>query len=120
MQAVLCAWQQKQPEPVPEEPPEEDASVKEKEYSFNPLQAEKEIKVGDYYQKKGNYKAAAMRYSEATKWNPGGADAWLKLGDMRERLNDLKAAKEAWSKYIELAPDAKKAADIKRKLRKSG
>src|SRR5450631_1397946 len=41
-----------------QEPPEEDAGLKEKEYSFNPLQAQKELTAGGFYYKKGNYKAA--------------------------------------------------------------
>src|SRR5271166_4424975 len=53
-------------------PPEEDTSVGvNKEYGFNPLQAHKEIAVGNQYFKKGKYRAAAGRYEEATKWNSG-------------------------------------------------
>src|SRR5687767_3318560 len=57
-------------EPKQQEPPEEDESLVEKEYSFNPLQAAKEMKIGDYYAKKGNHRAAAGRYQEATRWEP--------------------------------------------------
>src|ERR1700689_1894606 len=32
-----------------QEPPEEDESIKPKTYSFNPLEAEKDLKVGFYY-----------------------------------------------------------------------
>ncbi len=101
-----------------QEPPEEDAGEKPKEYSFNPLQAEKEMKVGAYYFKKGSYKAAARRYREATKWNPTFADAFLRLGESEEKLKDDKSAHEAYSKYLELAPDAKDAASIRKKLDK--
>jgi tetratricopeptide (TPR) repeat protein len=99
-----------------EEPPEEDDTAKPKEYAFNPLQAAKEIEVGDFYLKKGSYGSAIKRYTEATRWNPTLAEAYLKLGDAEAKFKDQKAAKEAYSKYLELAPDAKNAAAVKKKL----
>src|ERR1039458_1304928 len=50
-------------------PPEEDKSIAVPVYGFNPLQAQKEINVGNQYFKKGSYRAAAGRFEEATKWN---------------------------------------------------
>ena len=99
-------------------PPEEDTSITNKEYGFNPLQAKKEINIGNEYFKKGSYRAAAGRYTEATKWNSGDAEAWLKLGEAQEKLKDHKAAREAYSKYLELASDAKNADEIRKKLDK--
>ena len=91
-------------------------TAKEKEYAFNPLQAEKEIKVGHFYEKKKAWKAAALRFEEATKWNPGSSEAWLLLGEAREKMHDNKAAREAYTKYLEIAADAKNAPEIKKKL----
>ena len=99
-------------------PPEEDESLAVKEYSFNPLQATKEIQVGNYYFKKGSYRAAAHRFREATKWNNGLAEAWLRLGEAEEKQKDRKAAREAYAKYLELEPDGKSAADVRKKLGK--
>ena len=102
-----------------EVPKEEDESLTtSKEYSFNPLQAQKEIRVGNYYFKKGAFRAAAMRFREATKWNTGDAEAWLRLGEAAEKQKDDKTAKEAFSKYLELAADAKDAPEIRKKLEK--
>jgi tetratricopeptide (TPR) repeat protein len=101
-----------------EVPPEEDESLTVKEYSFNPLQAQKEISVGNYYFKKGSFRAAALRFREATKWNAGDAEAWLRLGDVAEKQKDSKTIKEAYSKYLELSPDAKNAAEIRKKIEK--
>lgn len=104
-------------EQTPPEPPEEDSTlIEQKEYVFNPLQAEKELRTGNFYAKKGNFKAASMRYQEATKWNPGMPEAWLKLGEALEKRKDMKGAREAYAKYLELAPDAKNAAAVKKKL----
>ena len=100
-------------------PKEEDESLTTaKEYSFNPLQAKKEIRVGNYYYKKGSYRAAALRFREATKWNGGDSEAWLRLGEAAEKQKDDKTAKEAYEKYLELAADAKDAPDIRKRLEK--
>jgi len=99
-------------------PPEEDTSISTKEYAFNPLQAKKEILVGNEYYKKGSYRAAVGRYTEATKWNSGEPEAWLRLGEAQEKLKDKKAAHDAYSKYLELAGDAKNAEEIRKKLEK--
>ena len=99
-------------------PPEEDTSLAVKEYAFNPLQAENELKIGNFYFKTGKYRSAAMRFQEATKWNEGYSDAWLRLGETEEKLKDTKAAKEAYKKYLEIASDAKNAAEIRKKVQK--
>jgi tetratricopeptide (TPR) repeat protein len=101
-----------------EVPKEEDADLKTTEYAFNPLQAEKEVLVGNYYYKKGSYRAAANRFREATKWNPGYGEAWLRLGEAEEKQKDMKSAKEAFAKYLEISPDAKDAAEVRKKVEK--
>lgn len=111
---AACAFAQ-QPPPKPVEPPEEDETLKPKEYEFNPLQAENEVKVGKYYFKKGSWKAASLRFLEATRWDPNNAEAWLRLGESREKLRDQKGAKEAIEKYLALAPEAKDAAALRKK-----
>lgn len=73
---------------------------------------------GEYYFKKGDYRAAAGRFREATKWNDGNAEAWLRLGDAEEKLKEVKEARAAYTKYLELAPDAKNAAEIRKKIEK--
>jgi tetratricopeptide (TPR) repeat protein len=103
-------------QPVEQEPPEEDANLKAKEYTFNPLQANKELQVGLEYYKKRSYKAAAARFREATNWNPNLAEAWLRLGEAEEKRKDSKDAKEAYAKYLELQPEAKDAAEIRKRI----
>ena len=118
--AAVSAQQKPKPQQPPpaqqQEPPEEDESLKPKEYTFNPLQASKEITIGNYYFKKGNFRAAAKRFTEATHWNPGMAEAYLRLGEAEEKLKDKEAARAAYAKYVELAPDAKNADSIRKKL----
>jgi tetratricopeptide (TPR) repeat protein len=104
-------------EAVVQEPPEEDVNPQAvKEYSFNPLQAAKEIKVGNYYFKKGSHRAAARRFEEALKWDPNSAEAYRRLGDSKNKLGDTAAARTAYLKYLELEPDSKEAASIRKKV----
>ena len=99
-------------------PPEEDKSIAVPVYGFNPLQAQKEIRTGNYYFKKGSYRAAAGRFEEATKWNSGEPEAWLRLGEAQEKLRDRKAARVAYTKYLQLSGDSKIADEIRKKLEK--
>src|SRR5579862_2389405 len=63
-------------DPVEVEPPEEDESLKPKEYTFNPLQAKRDLNTGEFYFKKGSWKAAARRFEDATLYDPSLADAF--------------------------------------------
>lgn len=99
-------------------PPDEDKAAAPKEYAFNPIQSNKEVQVGDYYFKKGDYRAAASRFREATKWNDGNAEAWLRLGETEEKNKEAKSAHQAYEKFLQLAPNDKKAADVKKRLEK--
>ncbi len=112
--------QQQTPPPQTQEPPEEDETlIPKKDYPFNPLEAAKELKTGDFYFKKGKYKAAAGRFREATLWNPGFAEAYLRLGEAEEKLRDKKAAHDAYAKFLDLAPQDKRAAEVRNKLAKN-
>ncbi len=117
---AIPAQDKKQPPATPDpqtgEPPEEDEGSKVKEYTFNPLQAQKELNIGNFYAKKGSWRAAAMRYSESVKWNPTYADGFLKLGEARERLGQKSQARDAFEKFLELAPEHKRAAEIKKRI----
>jgi tetratricopeptide (TPR) repeat protein len=101
----------------PQEPPEEDVSTSQKkDYVLNPLQAEKEIRIGNYYYKKGSYKAAMNRYREAVKWDPNSAEGWYKLGEAQLKLGNNKEFREAWTKYLSIEPDGKNSSAVKKRL----
>jgi tetratricopeptide (TPR) repeat protein len=100
-------------------PPDEDKVNTTPQYGFNPVQSNKELTVGEFYFKKNDFRAAAGRFREATKWNEGNAEAWLRLGDAEAKMKDPKAAHEAWEKYLQLAPEAKNAPEVRKKLGKS-
>lgn len=105
-----------QQDPVEVEPPEEDEALKPKEYTFNPLEAQRDLRTGEYYFKKGNLKAASKRFEEATLYDPSFADAFLRLGETKEKLHDKKGAKAAYEKYVELKPDSKLVPSLKKKI----
>jgi outer membrane protein assembly factor BamD (BamD/ComL family) len=107
------AWAQEQ---KPAEPPEEDQSLVKKEYSFNPLQAQKELQVGNYYFKGGNYRAALGRFREAIKWNENYAEAYLRMSEAYDKLKDPVEARKALGKYIELEPNGKQAEQARKRL----
>jgi tetratricopeptide (TPR) repeat protein len=121
---ALCAQQDKAPKSKPSDqpkvqeqaPPEEDENLKPREYPFNPLEAQNDLKVGNFYFRQGKYKAAVSRFREATRYNPSYAEAFLRLGDAEEKMGDKQAASDAYEKYIELAPDAKNTAAVKKKI----
>lgn len=115
-------------DPQFEDIPEEDEDIAlEREYTFNPIQAQKELRVGDFYWKKKSFRAAAGRYEEATKWDPGFAEAYWKLGLASERLLEKEivetkkglqreTAVAAFTKYLELEPNGKNAKGASKKL----
>ncbi|HEY7338553.1 MAG TPA: tetratricopeptide repeat protein [Bryobacteraceae bacterium] len=106
------------PPPRAQDLPEEDEALKPKEYPLNPLESAKNLNVGNQYMKKGNYRAAANRFKEATLWDPGSAEAFQKLGEALERAHDYAPAREAYTKYLELAKDAKDADSIRKRIAK--
>jgi tetratricopeptide (TPR) repeat protein len=101
-------------------PPEEDEDVAPKTYSFNPIQSARELRVGNFYMRKGKYRAAAGRFVEATKWDPNSADAFFHLGEAEEKLENLANAREAFQRVLQISPDSKEGKEAKRRLGKIG
>lgn len=103
------------------EPEEEDEGLKpSQEYVFNPLEAQYCLKVGNEYYSQRKYRPAILRFREAAKWNPTYAEAYLRLAQASEKINDDAGARKAYSKYLEVSPNAKDAAKIKKKIASLG
>jgi tetratricopeptide (TPR) repeat protein len=107
-----------QAQPQEQEPPEEDQAFKPREYDFNPLKASKSVEAGDFYFKKGSLAAAKGRYKDATLYDPGSAPAFEKLGEVSEKLHDYATARDCYAKYLELAPAAKDAEAVRKRMEK--
>ena len=118
----LAAQESKTPAPPAapavqeQEPPEEDPDLKPKEYSFNPLEASRNIIAGNFYFKKGNFRAASRRFLEASKWDPTSAEAALRLGEADEKLRDFNGAREAYQKFVTLSSDGKEIEAVKKRI----
>ena len=118
----LAAQESKPPAPPAapsvqeQEPPEEDPDLKPKEYSFNPLEASRNITAGNFYFKKGNFRAASRRFLEASKWDPTSAEAVLRLGEADEKLKNFTEAREAYGKFVTLSSDGREIEAVKKKL----
>lgn len=102
-----------------QEPPEEDESLAPENYVLNPLESQRNVRVGNYYWHKGKYRAAASRYERATRFNPSSQEAFMKLGEAQEKLKNADAAKTAFRKVVQLAPESKLGHEAKKKLEKS-
>ncbi len=103
--------------------PEEDEELKPKTYPLDPLESERNIRVGNFYMHKGTtsgYRAAVGRYEDATKYNPASPEAFFKLGEAEEKLKNKDAAKTAFERVVKLAPDSKLAREAKKKLNSKG
>ena len=74
------------------------------------------MKVGDYYMHKAEFRGAASRYEDATKYNPNSAEAFLKLGEAEQKLRNKDKAKAAFARVVQLAPDSKYAREAKKRL----
>lgn len=122
MALPLAAQESKPPAPPAapavqeQEPPEEDPDLKPKEYSFNPLEASRNIIAGNFYFKKGNFRAASRRFLEASKWDPTSAEAALRLGEADEKLRDFNGAREAYQKFVTLSSDGKEIEAVKKRI----
>lgn len=104
------------PEEYPELVDEDEDFAPRQVYAFNPVQARKELKVGNYYAKKGSHRAAARRYLEATRWDANLAEAYWRLGQAREKLDEADEATAAYARFLALEPDGSRARQIRRRL----
>ena len=87
-----------------------------KEKPFNPLEAEKSLKIGDYYLKSKNYNAAIQRYMEALQYQPNLYDAWDALARAYEKMGDRDKAIRVCKEFLEKYPDSSREKDFREKL----
>ncbi len=91
----------------PQEPQQPQES--EDENTFDPVRAAKDMQVGDFYFRRGNYDAAIMRYKDAAQHRPNFAIPYLRIAKAYEKKKDLKSAIEAYQKYLQILPKGKDA-----------
>jgi len=85
---------------------------------WDPLRAEKDLEVGQYYMRKGDVDAAIDRFQDATTAKPGFAIPFRYLGEAQEKKGLKKPAIKSYQRYLDLVPHADDAEKIKRKIEK--
>jgi len=85
---------------------------------WDPLRAEKDIEVGQYYMRKGDVDAAIDRFQDATTAKPGYAIPFRYLGEAQEKKKLRKQAIRSYSRYLELVPHADDAGKIRKRVDK--
>jgi len=84
--------------------------------AWDPLRAEKDLEVGQYYMKKGDLDAAIDRFQDATEARPGYAIPFRYLGEAQEKKGLKKQAIQSYQRYLDLYPHAEDAEKMKKKI----
>jgi tetratricopeptide (TPR) repeat protein len=86
--------------------------------SWDPLRAEKDLEVGQYYMRKGDLDAAIDRFEDAASAKPGFAIPYRYLGEAHEKKGQKRDAIKSYTRYLDLYPHAGDAAKIRKKIDK--
>jgi tetratricopeptide (TPR) repeat protein len=86
--------------------------------SWDPLRAEKDIEIGQYYMRKGDVDAAIDRFQDATTAKPGYALPFRYLGEAQEKKGLKKQAIRSYQRYLDLFPHAEDKEKIQKKIEK--
>jgi tetratricopeptide (TPR) repeat protein len=86
--------------------------------TWDPLRAEKDIEVGQYYLRKGDVDAAIDRFQDATTAKPGYAIPFRYLGEAQEKKGLKKQAIKSYRRYLDLFPHADDAEKVQKKIDK--
>ena len=85
-------------------------------HEWNPLRAMKDVEVGDYYLRLGNYKAALSRYREALQFKPRDAVATFRLAQTLEKMKEFEEARARYQEYLAILTNGPSAGEAKRAL----
>ena len=86
--------------------------------TWDPLRAEKDLEVGQYYMKKGDLDAAIDRFEDAVLAKPGYAIPFRYLGEAQEKKGMKRVAIKSYTRYLDLYPHAEDADKIHKKIDK--
>jgi tetratricopeptide (TPR) repeat protein len=85
---------------------------------WDPLRAEKDLEVGQYYMRKGDVDAAIDRFQDAALAKPGYAIPFRYLGEAQEKKGLKKPAIKSYQRYLDLVPHADDAEKVRKKIEK--
>jgi tetratricopeptide (TPR) repeat protein len=115
---------QKTPDPTPPPPPKSDlppgvsSSSSEGDLGDpgaapplepDPVRAKKDIDVGGYYLKRGDYQGALQRFKDATASDPTDVNAIFGLAETQRMLKNNAEAVRSYQMYLEIVPNGPKA-----------
>ncbi len=108
------------PQPKPPAKPNKDTATKSApdQPTWDPLRAEKDLEVGQYYMKRGDYDAAIDRFNDAIEAKPGYAVPFKYLGEAQEKKGLKKQAIKSYTRYLDLYPHAEDAEKIRKRIDK--
>jgi tetratricopeptide (TPR) repeat protein len=86
--------------------------------SWDPLRAEKDLEVGQYYLHKGDMDAAIDRFLDAAAAKPGYAIPYRFLGEAQEKKGLKRDALKSYTRYLDLYPHAEDKDKIEKKIEK--
>ena len=86
--------------------------------TWDPLRAEKDLQVGQYYLHKGDMDAAIDRFQDAAEAKPGYAIPFRFLGEAQERKGLKRDALKSYTRYLDLYPRAEDRDKIEKKIEK--
>ena len=86
--------------------------------TWDPLRAEKDLEVGQFYMKKGDVDAAIDRFQDATTAKPGYAVPFRYLGEAQEKKGLKKQAIKSYQRYLDLYPHAEDGDKVRKKIEK--
>jgi tetratricopeptide (TPR) repeat protein len=85
---------------------------------WDPLRAEKDLEVGQYYMRKGDVDAAIDRFQDAILAKPGYAIPFRFLGEAQEKKGLRRDAIKSYTRYLDLYPRAEDKEKITKKIEK--
>jgi tetratricopeptide (TPR) repeat protein len=85
---------------------------------WDPLRAEKDMQVGQYYMHKGDLDAAIDRFEDATTAKPGYALPFRLLGEAQEKRGLKRQAIKSYTRYLDLYPHAEDKDKVQKKIDK--
>jgi Flp pilus assembly protein TadD len=85
-------------------------------HPWDPHRAAKDIEVGDFYFKRGNYHAAEDRYREALYYKDNDALATYRLAICLEKMDRPEEARQEYQRYLEILPHGAEAENAKKAI----
>ena len=91
-----------------------------KEAAYNPLPAEKDVEIGEFYMHKGDLDAAISRFQDAIAERANFARPRLLMAEAYEKKRDKDSAIKYYKEYLQVFTSAPDKSKIEKKIEKLG